>query len=340
MRTTIATPDDPRDGHLSDSVILRHIPPAALRSYADAMTVGTRHRGDERRALGSRVIASCVAVVLTVSGCTAVGSPVPPTTRAASAEDLVIEFRQNRDQVASDAAIVRVGNGGDHDITIVGLELAGSAFTAPTVRDRSSTIRAGQTTDLAVELPPIDCDAGDGDAQVDLQLRLDDGAVLTASDLSDPTDALQRIRASTCTVAAVQRIAEVAAAPGIRLEGAGATTVAVLTITAVPTGAPGRLELVALRSTVLLRPAPTDGGGDPPQDWPLSLTVDAASGPQSIELRIVPTRCDPHALAEDKVGTLFPLVVRIDDGPEAAMTLPLDAGTAEALKDAVRARCA
>lgn len=131
-----------------------------------------------------------------------------------------------------------------------------------------------------------------------------------------------------------------AAAPGIRLEGAGATTVAVLTITAVPTGAPGRLELVALRSTVLLRPAPTDGGGDPPQDWPLSLTVDAASGPQSIELRIVPTRCDPHALAEDKVGTLFPLVVRIDDGPEAVMTLPLDADTAEALKDAVRARCA
>lgn len=340
MRTTIATPDDPRDAHPSDSVILRHIPPTALRSYADAMTVGTRHRGDERPALGSRVIASCVAVVLAVSGCTTAGSPVPPTTRAASAEDLVIEFRQNRDQYASDAAIVRVGNGGDHDITIVGLELAGSAFTAPTVRDRSSTIRAGQTTDLAVELPPIDCDARDGDVQVDLQLRLDDGAVLSAADLPDPTNALQRIRASTCTVAAVQRIAEVAAASGIRLEGAGATTVAVLTITAVPTGAPGRLELVALRSTVLLRPAPTDGGGDPPQDWPLSLTVDAASGPQSIELRVVPTRCDPHALAEDKVGTLFPLVVRIDDGPEVVMTLPLDADTAEALKDAVRARCA
>ncbi len=339
MRTTIATPDDPRDGHPSDSVILRHIPPAALRSYADAMTVGTRHRGDERPALGSRVIASCVAVVLAVSGCTAVGSPVPPTTRAAAAEELVIEFRQNRDQYASDAAIVRVGNGGDHDITIVGLELAGSAFTAPTVRDRSSTIRAGQTTDLAVELPPVDCDARDEDVQVDLQLRLDDGAVLTASGLSDPTNALQRIRTSTCTVSAVQRIAEVAATPGIRLEGAGATTVAVLTITAVPTDAPGRLELVALRSTVLLRPAPTDDGGDPPQDWPLSLTVDAASGPQSIELRVVPTRCDPHALAEDKVGTLFPLVVRIDDGPEAVMTLPLDADTAEALKDAVRARC-
>lgn len=340
MRTTIATPDDPRDGHPPDSVILRHIPPAALRSYADAMTMASRHRGAERRVLGSRVIASCVAVVIALAGCTTAGSPVPRATLAASAEDIVVEFRQNRDQYASDAAIVRVGNGGDHDITIVGLELSGSAFTAPTVRERSSTIRAGQTTDLAVELPPIDCDASDEDAQVDLLLRLDDDSVLSAADLPDPTDALQRIRASTCTVAAVQRIAEVAAAPGIRLEGAGSTTVAVLTITAVPTGASGRLELVALRSTVLLRPAPTDGGGDPPQDWPLSLTVDAADGPQSIELRIVPTRCDPHALAEDKVGTLFPLVVRIDDGPEAVMTLPLDVDTAEALKDAVRARCA
>ncbi|WP_285025645.1 hypothetical protein [Plantibacter sp. ME-Dv--P-122b] len=304
------------------------------------MTVGTRHRGDERRALGSRVIASCVAVVIALSGCTTAGPPVPRATRAASADDLVIEFRQNRDQVASDAAIVRIGNGGDHDITIVGLELSGSAFTAPTVRDRSSTIRAGQTTDLAVELPPIDCDARDGDVQVDLQLRLDDGSVLTASELSDPTNALQRIHTATCTVAAVQRIAEVAAVPGIRLEGAGATTVAVLTISVVPTGAPGRLLLVALRSTVLLQPAPSDIGGAPPEAWPLSLTVDPASGPQSIELRIVPTRCDPHALAEDKVGTLFPLVVRIDDGPETVMTLPLGAGTAEALKDAVRARCA
>lgn len=340
MRTTIATQAGLRDGQLSDSVIVRHIPPTAVGSYADAMTVGTRHRGDEHRARGSRVTASCVAVVMALSGCSTAGSPRPTTTRAAAAEDLVIEFRQNRDQVASDAAIVRVGNGGDHDIVIVGLELEGSAFTAPTVRDRSSTIRAGQTTDLAVELPPIDCDERDGDVQVDLELRLDDGTTLTASDLSDPTMALQRIRTAACTAAAAQRIAEVAAVPGIRLEGAGATTVAVLTISVVPTGAPGRLELVAVRSTVLLQPAPSELGGVPPEAWPLGLTVDATTGTQSSELRIVPTRCDPHALAEDKVGTLFPLVVRIDDGPEAVVTLPLDADTAEALKEAVRARCA
>jgi hypothetical protein len=37
---------------------------------------------------------------------------------------------------------------------------------------------------------------------------------------------------------------------------------------------------------------------------------------------IVPNRCDPHALAEDKVGTLFVFAVEVEGGPSGSLTLP------------------
>ena len=37
-----------------------------------------------------------------------------------------------------------------------------------------------------------------------------------------------------------------------------------------------------------------------------------------MKLRLVPTRCDPHALAEDKVGTLVGVHLAAADLPELA----------------------
>lgn len=285
-------------------------------------------------------LACCAVVSIAVSACTTAASPRTHPTRTASSEDVVVEFRQNRDQYATGAAVVRITNRGVADLAITDVEVGGPAFTATTSRDRRSTVPAGQIRDLAVVVPPVDCGAEDAAPTLDVVLLLDDGSSIAAADVADPTDALPRIRSAVCTGEAVGRIAEVTAEPAVRLEGSGATTVAVLTIRVEPTGTAGRLELVTLRSTVLLQPAPTADGASSSEDWPLGLVVDATGDPRSIELRVVPTRCDPHALAEDKVGTLFPLVVRIDDGPEAVMTLPLALDTADALKDAVRERCA
>ncbi|HXH34522.1 MAG TPA: hypothetical protein VNJ54_08940 [Plantibacter sp.] len=290
----------------------------------------------------ARLTLSCaLAFLALLSGCAA-PTGLSPTTTAddPSAVGLDIELRQNRDQYATHLAIIRVSNTSGDDVVVERVELSGSAFETRTTRERTSAIPAGQTKDLAVDIPRADCDATAHELRAEAEVELDDGRTVHADDLPDPTHALPRIHAADCTAAGVAGIATVSAAPEVRLEGAGARTVAVLTITATPTGAPGRLELVSLRSTVLLQPAPPSDGSAAPEEWPLGIVVDASTGTRTIDVRIVPSRCDPHALAEDKVGTLFPLVVRVDDDEEALLTLPLPPGTADALKAAVRLACA
>jgi hypothetical protein len=56
-------------------------------------------------------------------------------------------------------------------------------------------------------------------------------------------------------------------------------------------------------------------GEDQDMPWPRSVAVSAGGqrpGQDTVlGLHIRPARCDPHAVAEDKVGTLLPLRVRV-----------------------------
>jgi hypothetical protein len=72
-----------------------------------------------------------------------------------------------------------------------------------------------------------------------------------------------------------------------------------------------------VEETTLLAEAP-----EPP--WPHSLTLRTGGAPAEVRLGIRPARCDPHAVAEDKVGTLLPLRVRVA-GREGV--LKIDAGS-------------
>lgn len=294
-----------------------------------------------RRHLARIALAFAALGALTLTGCTpgSVGSTTG-SSRSASDRGLDVELRQNRDQYVAHTAIIRISNTSEEAVVVTSLELVGTAFDGATTRDRTSAVPAGQTKDLAVDLPSADCEVSESEARAGVVLHLADASILVVDELPDPTNALPRIHAADCTASRVAAIATVSAEPAIRLEGTGPSTVAVLTISVIPTGAAGRLELVELRSTVLLQPAPPVSGGSSAEVWPLDLVVDASTAPQTVDVRLVPTRCDPHALAEDKVGTLFPLVVRIDDEEEAVLTLPLPPGTADALKEAVRIRCA
>jgi hypothetical protein len=60
-----------------------------------------------------------------------------------------------------------------------------------------------------------------------------------------------------------------------------------------------------------------------------------------VPLTVAPARCDPHAIAEDKQGTRFPVTVRLDGGIGAAATVivAVDDGTRAALYDAIRRAC-
>lgn len=50
---------------------------------------------------------------------------------------------------------------------------------------------------------------------------------------------------------------------------------------------------------------------DPARPWPVGVEVRTGGPPAELHLSIRPARCDPHAVAEDKVGTLLPLHITV-----------------------------
>ena len=91
-----------------------------------------------------------------------------------------------------------------------------------------------------------------------------------------------------------------------------------LLISVEPTGEPGTVTVDTISSTTLLNPAGPDGIGVPQLDLGIAVSAD---GPAEIRVPIVPNRCDPHALAEDKIGTRMPLHVTLPDGTSGRLVL-------------------
>ncbi|MFI5428415.1 hypothetical protein [Aeromicrobium sp. UC242_57] len=103
-------------------------------------------------------------------------------------------------------------------------------------------------------------------------------------------------------------------------------------MTLTPTGKREDVRFVGFGDTVLFRQA-----AGSPVDVDLPLT----GAPRTVTMQVVPARCDPHALAEDKVGRLFPVKIEADDLPaDAAYFLPLDKGQKTAFFDFFRSHCA
>lgn len=86
-----------------------------------------------------------------------------------------------------------------------------------------------------------------------------------------------------------------------------------------PTGAPGVVRLDAVGGTTLLLPA---AAGQASDLLDLGISIDA-DGPLEVRIPFVPNRCDPHALMEDKVGTIIPLYVTTATTDETRWMLPV-----------------
>ncbi|AXT84977.1 hypothetical protein C6I20_07110 [Aeromicrobium sp. A1-2] len=86
-------------------------------------------------------------------------------------------------------------------------------------------------------------------------------------------------------------------------------------------------------STVLFRQAPGSAAD-------VDVRLGPGDPPAGLVMTVVPARCDPHALAEDKVGRLFPVTVKADDvGAGASFFLPLNRSQQTAFFDYFRSRC-
>ena len=266
------------------------------------------------------------------------GGTASPASATASATPIpagpvTAEISQFRDNYSKQIIEIQLTNTTGHALTVLGAELTSPLFAAPIIwsaRTGGIELPPGQPKSLPAPLPAPDCGSpagpgatsgAAGDARVSLRLATPEGAVPVPAmaPASDPFGVLARNNSELCLAREASAVATIALDRELEVAADGQTAVVRLLLQPRAAAGAGAGELVIdrIEETTLLAEA-----GQAP--WPRSVTVRAGGAPAQVRLGIRPSRCDPHAVAEDKVGTLLPLQVRVA-GREGI--LKIDAGS-------------
>ncbi|GGE85223.1 hypothetical protein [Mycetocola zhadangensis] len=276
------------------------------------------------------VLIGLISAVLatTAVGCSALALPTP----TASPDTVRFEVTQARTDYSSGTLVLRVINEGSESITVSNATLSWPGFAAPAAWPKPTEVTAGRTVDLRTTVPDVACGntIEPSDAPT-LSVTLGSGDPATVTP-SDPLGTLPRLHDTECITVRVDRVLTLDTAGPLTIDGSGANAVAVIPLRFTPTGANGSVLIRSVASTPLL--APEDGS----DSWPLSVTMDAASAVHEVNLRIRPARCDSHAIAEDKIGTVLVLTVDVD-GVTGAYRFAVDDATRAALYGFVKQVC-
>ena len=253
-----------------------------------------------------RIGAALAALALLLGGCAMAPGTLP--------DGVSVAVYQPRTEIASGRLAIQVRNGGDAPLEVMAATFHSPAFRDPLAWEAGRTVEIapGTAVDLRIPAGVADCDADRFAGSVVLEFA-SDGQRGSAS--LEPEDEFGIVRQLHDTGCLAERAAAVARLSTTGIEGGGTGTPGELVVSIEPSGE-GALELVAVRSTTLLAPA-VDGTGMPSVE--LGVTV-GRDGPHELRIPIVPNRCDPHALAEDKVGTRIPVEIR-GDGFEGRIVL-------------------
>jgi hypothetical protein len=268
---------------------------------------------------------------------TAGGTASPPSATASEipipAGPVTAEISQFRDNYSKQIIEIQLTNTTGHALTVLGAELTSPLFAAPitwSARTGGIELPPGQPKSLPAPLPAPDCGSpagpgagpgatpGAAGARVSLRLATTEGTVPVpaTAPAADPFGVLARNNSELCLAREASAVATITLDPELEVAADGRTAVVRLLLQPRPAGF-GELVIDRIEETTLLAEA-----GQAP--WPRSVTVRAGGAPAQVRLGIRPSRCDPHAVAEDKVGTLLPLQVRVA-GREGI--LKIDAGS-------------
>lgn len=296
-----------------------------------------------RATLASRVAALLVVAAAVLSGC----SPTAPADPGSLAQpgpvtvtDVAVtaEVYRSRIDPSRGGIQLSVRNDAAVPLTIVGARLESPALQQPIVRERTTIIGPGLTRDLALTLTAAACPADEPEPpQAVLVVQLIDGST---AEVAVPT--VDRIGqwaewvAAECLAAAVaERVQLTVRHDPTRDDG---SLIGLLLDIAPRSGARGaEVALVSLSDTVLFGLVQAADGA---RVTSAPLPPEAAGGTAavSIPLLLTPARCDAHAIADDKQGTLFRVAVQVDGQP-GVVTVVADDATRAALYDAYTRAC-
>lgn len=269
-----------------------------------------------------------VAALSMVAGLSACSDSIAQTPLP---DGVSVHLDQSGIQRQGREVFLRVENDTRHDITIERFVL-----TSPRLEDVtwSGAEEIGSTyeTDLEFTMPVGRCGA-DIDATVRFTYRVDGGDLQESTTTAD--DPYGNAAASAdrdCAEITLEDAADVVVGEPT-VSGTGRASVLHLPVTMTPTGDRSDVRFGGFGSTVLFRQT-----ADSPAD--VDVPLGPGDPPARLDMQVVPARCDPHALAEDKVGRLFPVTVLADDvGTDASYFLPLTRDQKLAFFDFFRSSC-
>lgn len=257
---------------------------------------------------------AALAALVALSGC----APTPDVAPQPLPEGVSVEFVQLRSDVAARQAQVQVRNDTDETIEIGDITVTDPRFAdvgTRVIEGRSSTVAPGSTVDIRIQLPDMQCDSAEGEMTVQLELDLPDRDVrpeasIVEGPLPDPLDVVGPLHERDCRAEAVADSAHVSFGD---FDPSPPGEPATLTLSIAPTGR-GEVTITGIQTTNLL----TFGevGDLTVETYPIGYVVrEGDAGMTEIALPLVPLRCDPHAVQEDKRGTIFDLEIELDGEP-------------------------
>lgn len=237
------------------------------------------------------VLAAATVVSVVLAGCSATASGSLPGVHV-----LVLQYRSD---IAPHRVQLEVVNGSKRTIVVDEASLSGSGYS-PALRWADSDpaeIGAGATVDLPAALTTAGCSSPEA---LSAHLRLSDGTTRTVRAV-DSHGTLAALHRQDCFAATAARTATVAFAG---FSDHGRTAELDLSVRGGAHIADG-LTIEHVLPTTLLSPS------DEATTWrpDRRFTADGA-----LTLTAAPPRCDLHAVAEDKVGTVLQVQVRLADG--------------------------
>ena len=257
-----------------------------------------------RRRTFAAAVALCTIAAL--SACAVdMGDKAPPPLP----DDVTAVLVQLRSDVAARQAQVEVHNGTDQplhiaDVTVSDPRLAESASR---VLDRESTVPPGGTVDIRIQLPAMACDVTTGSLTVQLTFVGRGAPEVRQGPLPDKLDVLSPIHEQECRAQALGR----------------AAALSIASFAPSPAGRSGRSDA---RDRADGRGRRSDRRHPVHEPAVFRATTWAVisrstsrsrktTRPRPSMLPLVPFRCDPHAVQEDKRGTVFDLDVEVAGDP-------------------------
>lgn len=267
-------------------------------------------------------ISLALAMAGSVLGLTACG---PPSAAPGLPDGLSARIQQGRLDVEARLLVVRLENAGAEPVTVDRLEVEAPALEPGMVREEPFTVTPGDALQVRVDLTGSECDVGGSTRNaavilLDVSTTTGRGSGELVAD--DPHDTLDRLNNADCLAESVERVATLDLPENLRSTGTGTERRAFIDVEVVPaTSGAESFTIDRVYGTTLLNAE--DG-----TDWPLDVEVAAGDEPFTIPLPVRPARCDAHAIADDKRGTILPFGIRASDGREGR----LDRSSGDTLK--------